>query len=59
MSMGTVKKMAIYKDLEINLFKYLKRAKISLKEKVKILTEYNLSKDFIKWRLRKSVPKFS
>lgn len=57
--MGTVKKMAIYKDLEINLFKYLIRAKISLKEKVKILTEYNLSKDFIKWRLKKSVPKLS
>jgi hypothetical protein len=32
----------------------LKRAKISLKEKVKILTEYNLTKDFIRWRLRLS-----
>jgi|GEM_PF-756160 len=53
------RKNGYIKDLEINLFKYLKRAKISLKEKLKILTEYNLSKDFIKWRLRKSVPKFS
>ncbi len=52
MSMNIAKKNGYTKDLEINLFKYLKRAKISLKEKLKILTEYNLSKDFIKWRLR-------